>query len=164
MERPVRARLASKLVVAILVVGAAACGGEGAAPLSRAQYTKRAGEECAALERASNDLQRAQAQGATGSKVSDYLGSAADGVRALAQSLDELEPPQALAADAGKLSRALADYGDGLDSLAARIGPHDTFQTALGSNQRVVRRLNEIAARASGVVADLGVDGCQLSG
>jgi len=148
---------------AVFVAGSAGCGGDDGPRLSRAEYTKRANAECVTLGRASNDLQRAQAPGATGSKVSDYLTQAADGLHDLADGLDGLRPPEAIAADADKLGAALADYGAGLQSLADEVAPDDTFQTALSANQKLVRQLNDIAQRATVLVAKLEIDGCQLA-
>lgn len=156
-------RLLAVLAVGLLPVGVAACGGAGT-PLSRAEFVRQAGRECATLQRVSDDLARAQRQDAIGPEVGDYLGEAADGLRTLATSLGGLEPPTADADDAEALVRTLGDYGDGLDALADRVGPGDTLTVTLGSSQAVVRRLNDLAQRASRLVADLGIDECRLSG
>lgn len=157
------ARLALALAAAVFVAGLAGCGGDDDPRLSRAEYTKRASTECSKLERASNDLRRAQAPGATGSKVSDYVTKAGEVLHGLADGFDGLRPPAGIEADADLLGTALADYGEGLRSLADNVGPDDTFPTALNANPRLVRRLNNIAARAAVLVAKLGIDGCQLA-
>ena len=149
---------------AVFVAGSAGCGGDDGPRLSRAEYTKRANAECVTLGRASNDLQRAQAPGATGSKVSDYLTKAGAVLSGLADGLDGLRPPAGIEADAESLGTALADYGEGLRSLADIVGSDDTFPAALNANPRLVRRLNNIAARAAALVAKLEIDGCQLAG
>ena len=162
------ARLALALAAAVFVAGLAGCGGGGGGAdgprLSQAEYTKRASTECSKLERASNDLLRAQAPGATGSKVSDYLTKAGAVLSGLADGLDGLRPPAGIEADADSLGTALADYGEGLRSLADNVGSDDTFPAALNANPRLVRRLNNIAARAAALVAKLEIDGCQLAG
>jgi len=151
------------VVAAVFVAGLAGCGDDDGPRLSRAEYTKRASAECLTLARASNDLQKAQETGATGSKVSEYLTQAAAGLHDLADGLDRLTPPAAIEADADALGTALADYGAGLQSLADEVGPDDTFQSALSANRELVRRLNDIAERATRLVARLGIDGCQLA-
>jgi len=156
------ARLALAATV-VFVAGVAGCGGGPGARLSRAEYTKRANAECKTLARTSNDLQKAQEAGATGSKVSDYLIHAAAGLRDLADGLHGLRPPAAIEHDADTLGAALADYGAGLRSLADKVGPDDTFQTALAANQKLVRQLNNIADAATGLVAKVGIAGCQLA-
>jgi hypothetical protein len=95
--------------------------------------------------------------------VSRYLTQAAAGLHDLAGALDGLRPPEAIAADADNLGSALADYGAGLQSLADEVGHDDTFQTALSANQKLVRQLNDIAERATRLVAKLGIAGCQLA-
>jgi hypothetical protein len=157
--------------IVLLVLGAAAvavlagCGGGDDGPrLSRAAYTEQANAECTKLKQASDDLQLAQAPGATGAKVSDYLERAADGLAGLADGLDSLTPPAAIESDADDLGAALADYGDGLESLAGKVGKNETFADALDANQPLVRRLNTIAERATRLVGKLGIDGCQLAG
>lgn len=158
-----RLALVAVAVAAVFVAGLAGCGADDGPRLSRAEYTKRANAECVTLARASNDLQKAQETGATGSKVSDYLTQAAAGLHDLAAGLDALRPPEAIEADADELGAALADYGAGLQSLADKVGRDDTFQTALTANQKLVRQLNDTADRATGLVAKLGIDGCQLA-
>ena len=151
------------VVAAVVVAGLAGCGGGDSPRLSRADYVKRAGAECSTLERASNELQKAQEVGATGSKVREYLAEAAAGLHDLADGLDRLMPPEVMETDADALGTALAEYGAGLQSLADEVGPDDTFQRALGANRELVRRLNGIAERATRLVARLGIDGCQLA-
>jgi hypothetical protein len=151
------------VVAAVVAAGLAGCGGDDSLRLSRADYIKGASAECSTLARASNDLRKAQAVGATGSEVSEYLTQAAAGLHDLADGLDRLAPPAVMEADADTLGTALADYGAGLQSLADEVGADDTFQSALSANQGLVRRLNDIAERATRLVARLGIDGCQLA-
>jgi hypothetical protein len=152
------------LLVVCFTAGVAACGGGDDGPhLSRAAFTKQANAQCTKLKRASDDLLQAQTPGATGEKVGDYLRKASEGLARLSEGLDSLSPPEAIADDADALGAALADYGDGLRELADKVGADETFSDALNANQKLVRRLNTIAERATRLVGKLGIDGCQLA-
>jgi hypothetical protein len=147
----------------VLLAGSvlAACGGDDPR-LSEAAYIERANTECATLKQASDDLARAQAAGATGDQVREYVNQAATGLEDLGEALDGLTPPEAIEDDAQDLGTALADYGDGLRTLAGKVGANQTFTDALGANPAIVRKLNQLAERATELVGTLGIDGCQL--
>jgi hypothetical protein len=139
-----------------------ACGG-GQTPLSRAAFERRANEECATLQAASEALRGAQEPGAVGAEVAEHVATGADRLRRLVTELGELTPPEAIDGEVDELVSVLGQYADGLDGLAERTGPDQTFQDVLDQNTQRVAALNDLADRSSNLVQTLGLAGCMLA-
>lgn len=150
-------------LVAFTAAGVSACTDGESERLSGTEYRKRAGDHCATLEDASNELRKAQSPDRTGRDVARYLRRAADGLRDLVQSLDGLSPPETFEADADQLVSSLDEYAEGLDGLADRVRPGETLQATFDRHAKLVTRLNGVASRATGLVSRLGLTGCILS-
>jgi hypothetical protein len=144
-----------------MIVAFAACGGS-EQRLSSAEYERRANEECATLQEASEALRKAQDPDAVGAEVTEHLGTAADRLRALVDALGELTPPEAIEGDVDDLLDVLGQYADNLDELGEDAGPDQTLQAVLDANTDEVVALNELAQTSSNLVETLGLAGCRL--
>src|SRR5262245_51175398 len=143
-------RLLAAGLVAFCALGASVAGGDDGERLTKAQFVARAEKHCDKLLDASNELRKAQAPGATGTRVTKYLHKAADGLGNLVEGFDSLNPPKSLEADTEELVDVLDGYAEGLDTLADRVKRGQTLRVALEKNQDLVSRLNK-TDRKSGV-------------
>jgi len=146
----------------MIAVGLAACGGS-EQRLTKAQYDRKANEECATLQKASEALREAQEPDAVGAEVTAHLGTAADRLRDLVDALGELSPPEAIEGEVDDLLDVLDQYADRLAALGERAGPDQTLQAVLDANTDEVVALNELAQRSSNLVETLGLAGCMLA-
>lgn len=144
-----------------MAVAFAACGGS-EERLSSTEYERRANEECATLQEASEALAQAQDPDAVGAEVTEHLGTAADRLRALVDALGELTPPEAIEGDVDDLLDVLGQYADNLDELGEDAGSDQTLQQVLDANTDEVVALNELAQTSSNLVETLGLAGCML--
>ena len=142
-----------------MVLLSACSGGE---RLTRADFQERANKECEVLREASDSFAKAQAPTAVGDEVAKYLRAGADQLRRMLGRVDELPPPEEMEDGVEELLEVLGEYADGLDTLASRAGPEQGFQDVLQESPRIVRELNDLAERATNLVAELGLIGCVL--
>jgi len=149
------------VLACVAVVAFAACGG-GEQRLSAAEYERRANEECATLEEASEALRKAQEPDAVGAEVTEHLGTAADRLRELVDALGELTPPEAIEGEVDDLLDVLEQYADRLDALGESAGANQSLQAVLDANTDEVVALNELAQTSSNLVETLGLAGCML--
>ena len=154
-------RVLALAALAVGALGAAPAGGDGEG-LTREQYIRRATRHCKTLKEASDELQLAQAPGATGRRVARYLRQAARKLGDLVDGFRKLDPPRAIEEAAEQLIDVLDGYAEGLETLAGRVKRGQTFRVALERNQDLVTSLNSAAQRATNLVTRLGLTGCLL--
>jgi hypothetical protein len=150
------------MAIATLAAIGAACGGGGSA-LSPSAFDRGAGAECTKLERAGEELNRAQDATASGGQVRTFVSRAADVLRARLSAIDDLVPPDDIADDVARFISTLEEYADGLERLGNRTQAGQSFADVQRANPERVQELNGLADRANGLAVRLGLTEC-LSG
>jgi hypothetical protein len=148
-------------VAALCATAFGGCGGSGE-PLSQGAFIRKANQECASLQQASNDFHKAQDPAAEGAAVTRFVHRAADRLRALVRHVDALVPPDAMQDDVDRLLSDLGEYADGLDQLADQTKPDQTFAEVIQTSQGLVVSMNTIATRVGTLVGNLGLVACIL--
>lgn len=147
------------MIVAATTLGA--CGGGDDGPrLSSTTFTKRANDQCAVLEDASNELRKAQEPDASGKKVTKFVADGAARLRDFVDKIDALAPPEAVEDDVDSLVETLDKYADGLNDLGEKTKEGESFRGVQEAHVKAVHRLNSLSAKANELVAKLGLVGC----